>query len=239
MRTAAEIQTAWAILLTTPDTARQLAANTTTQIAEVRNSDQWAVDYKRQLIDQHRATATNQLTALRSQVDQARATLLAAAADADRPAGFETTQLLAELRTQRAWARLRALLDSGRDWQTLVSEAEQAGDQAAIRALTEELPAWLRARAPMTLGGQEPDLTEVTQRLDVANVRVFGDNLGHGYAARLRLHVAARYPLAVATLDAAGRAITSGGSLADSYATTDAEQAAARIEALIAVPASV
>lgn len=232
MPTIEQIQAAWQTLATAVDDARKLAADVTGRVAEIRDSDQWADDYKRELIGQWQSYGADTAAALRRKVDQAAATLLDAAKDSDEPAGGDTRQLLTETRAQRAWGRLRGLLDSGRDWQTLVDESEQRRDRDAVRALLDELPAYLRARAPKPTDGR-PDWDEraVAERLDVAAVRVFGDKTEPGRAARLRLHVAARHPLALAVLDVTdGQLVGRVDQLGAAIATHYAERTAARIE---------
>lgn len=87
-------------------------------------------------VDTVETTAVESLTAVEGAVEAA-----------GESKGDPATQLLHENRLNRAWGRLRSLLDAGREPLILASEAEQAGDRLAFDALREELPAWMAAHS--------------------------------------------------------------------------------------------
>ncbi|GAA4682195.1 hypothetical protein [Phytohabitans rumicis] len=237
--TIEQIQSAWSTLVKAPESARQLADQIAEQIATIDQGDQWAPAYKREAIAKWRQHGAESLAPMRRDVDQAAETLMTAATEGDRPTGSDTAQLLAETRAGRAWARLRPLLDSGRSWPSIVAEIERRGDRPGVDALLDELPAYLRTRTPASLDTAvddqgEDDPAAVTERLQVAAVRVLGDREGRGRSARLRLHVAARHPLALAALDAADARVTGRtDGLGAAIATQYAERQAARIESML------
>lgn len=233
MPTIRDRQTAWSTLTHTGDEALTTGRTAAEKIASVRQDQNLSDRYRDELITQQQRQLTEQLAGHRATVDNARQTLLDAAAELSRPAGDPTTQLLAETRQQRAWARIRPQLDAGRTLSDILAEVVAARDDAAVLALATEAPAWVQTNHPRAgglaqLGDTGPDLDGLRQALDVATVRVLGDDKGPGTAASLRLHVTAQYPLAVAKLD---QAVTGRGDLRTAYAVKFAQQAADTIAA--------
>lgn len=233
MPTITERQAAWSTLTHTGDEAVTAARTAADRIAGIRQDPNLSDRYRDELIGQQRAQLAEQLAAHRATVNDARRTLLAAAAELSRPTGDTTAQLLAETRQQRAWARIRPQLDAGRGLRDILAEAVTARDDAAVLALAVEAPAWVQANHPRAsgldrLGDGGPDLEGLRQALDVATARVLGDDKGPGTAASLRLHVTAQHPLAVAKLD---QAATGGRDLGAAIAVKQAEQTAHAIAA--------
>lgn len=101
--------------------------------------------------DDVEAAAVEALTAVEGTAEKARAS-----------EGDPASELLHENRLQRAWARLRSLLDAGREPLDLASEAEKASDRLAFDALREELPTWLAAHNRQT--EIEPTMAAVAER---------------------------------------------------------------------------
>ena len=229
MHTIAERQKAWTDLTDAPEVVEQARRAAAERIDLIKNTGMYSEDHKRQLIAEQRealeAIGREQLARAKAARDR----LLADSRELDTQGGGDTTaQLLAETRQGRAWDRVRAQLDGGRHWSTLVDEAVQARDAASIRALAAELPAYMKAA-----GGRDAeqlDVQQLAEHLDVATYRVLGDDQGPGTAARLRLHAATRYPLAQQVIESAVLGSDMTRAMSISYARKDAERIEARLD---------
>jgi hypothetical protein len=233
--TLTKAQEAWSVLTSAADEARAVAQAAAERIAEIRGDDTRSDSWKQAAIQRIKDETAAAIAARRQAVADARATLLAAARELSRPpSGDPAAQLLAETRQQRAWARILPQLTAGRPLRDILAEAVDAKDVAAVTALAAEAPAWVQANHQGASGldrlaDGRPNLDGLRQALDVAIVRVLGDDNGLGSAARYRLHVAAHYPLSMAKL--AQAAAGGRGDLESVLATTYAQQAADAITA--------
>jgi hypothetical protein len=137
-----------------PEQAASIAIAVRQQVAQVSLDDRLSPTGKRDAENAARNKGLQQLDALaqsaREDVDMLQT--MSDKALADTPTDPQA-QLLRELRLQRAWQRavrlLDAMGDSGavvRQVDELIREAAEAGDMATLRALEEELPAYLKAR---------------------------------------------------------------------------------------------
>ncbi len=231
--TIAQRQAAWSTLTSLGEEAIAAERAAAERIAAHRQDPNLSDRYRDELIGQQRQRHTEQIDAHRAALEDARRTLLDAAAELAQPSGDATAQLLAETRQQRAWDRIRPQLDAGRGLSDILAEVVDAKDAAAVLALAVEAPAWVQANHPRAsgierLGDGGPDLTGLRRSLDVATARVLGDDKGPGTAAKLRLHVAAQYPVAAAQLD---QAAAGGRDLGSVIAVKQAQQQAATIAA--------
>lgn len=220
-------QTAWSALTQVAEDAATAMAKAEQRIEQIKASDMYAPDYKRQLIEQERAKLEQDTRELMGRSQTARDTLLEAAGELDSPQGDTTAQLLAETRQQRAWARIKPQLDAGVHWSTLLDQASAARDQHTLVALASELPAWLAAT---TAGSDAPvDTAQLRRALDIATFKALGDDKGPGTAARLRLHVETRFPIAELAIQQAvlGRDMTRAMSLV--YAQREAADVDAKL----------
>lgn len=234
-------QRAWSTLTSGIDDALTAAKNIGAAIENLRDDSRYADDYKTGLIEQQKATLTETLAKSRQDIDAARETLLTGARELSTPQGDATAQLLAETRQQRAWERIKPQLDAGRNWRKVLDDAVATRDGAALVALRQEMPAYAQAqrkpeRGMAALADTPLNLDDMHHVIDAAIYRVLGDDQGHGAAAALRLHVAARYPVAVAKLDQAGDVRPGTDRLAKALTVNFAEKEAARIEALFSEP---
>lgn len=186
-------QDAWALLTdaTRKDKARQLAEDMSARQKAILANSQWSEEYKRERLTAERDQARQQVEAWAAQVEGARQTLRTAAEELSQPSGDATAQLLAETRQQRAWERVRPLLDKGRPWFQVLTAAEESRDAATLLGLSAELPSYLDVA-----GGKALDLPGVRQALDLAIGRGLGDDKGPGTAAQLRVFEAAAGHLA-------------------------------------------
>ncbi|MET7752593.1 hypothetical protein [Micromonospora sp. NPDC005367] len=226
MPTIRDRQTAWSILTSAADDATAARTKTDQQIEKISTSDMYAPDYKTKMIKQQRDGLEQATKALLDQAANARDTLLEAARELDAPAGDATAQLLAETRAQRAWSRIKPQLDAGTHWSTLLDQAVAARDGGTLAAMRDELAAYLQAS-----GGADAsvDREQLRRALDVATFKALGDDNGPGTAARLRLHVDARYPLAETTISQASGGRNLNGAVAVAYARQEAEAIEAQL----------
>lgn len=195
-------------------------------------NDQWSESYKREQLDAERTKAREQAEALAAEVDGARQTLRTAAEELAQPTGDPTAQLLAETRQERAWQRVRPLLDNGRAWHKVIAEAEKARDAMLLVALAAELPSYLEAKS----SPRDPiSQHDVRQRIDLATARALGDDQGYGTAAQLRLFEAAAGQLAdvrLQTVRTAGMGVPVGlsNAITAHYAQGEYERIRAEME---------
>lgn len=119
-------------------------------------------------IDGLRNKALQAIDDLEAQCQAARDRIEAAVAEAERRQDSDVQQaILRELREQRAWARIRPLLDQADQTallahvQNLAQRAGRDGDDVTLSALEAELPAYLEARG---LGSYaQPAVQAITQ----------------------------------------------------------------------------
>lgn len=220
-------QAAWSILLDATEEALAAQRKAEQEIEKIEASEMYADDYKRKLIDNQRSALESTARELLARATVARDTLLDAAQELDAPTGDTTEQLLAETRQQRAWARLKPQLDAGVHWSQALDRATAARDGHALVALAAELPSWLQAATAGT--DAQLDVNQLRRALDVATFRALGDDQGPGTAARLRLHVATRFPIAQQVIEQAalGRDLTRALSI--EYAKRDAADTEAEL----------
>lgn len=207
------------------------------RIEALKQDERYAPEYRQKLINEEQATADQVLATARADVDRTHAVLQSTAQQQDAPSADTSAALLRETRVQRAWERIRPLLDAGRTWSKVVEQSEAARDGHALLALREEFPAWAQAqqkRSPgmVALLDTDVNLDDAHNAIDGALYRVLGDDGGQGSAARTRLFIAADYPLAVAKLDQAGNLRPGESILSAAIGVRFAEREAERINAM-------
>ncbi|HXG66365.1 MAG TPA: hypothetical protein VNO70_14800 [Blastocatellia bacterium] len=116
-------------------------------IAAIQKDSRWAESYKQQQVERLRGEARREYT-----------TLVLAARDAEQKirkeikaalnpaADSPEAEMARELKLSRAWARVQRSLDSGLGLIQTIQEAAEFGDLAALQAMREELPSYLRSK---------------------------------------------------------------------------------------------
>jgi hypothetical protein len=233
MTTRAAALAALAWLRAMPESLQQVHRTHTAERHRLQAAEHWTQEHRATLIDKSRQTARDDVAQLVDVAASHHRTIVDYLNAADtRPA---TEQLLDEQRDTRAWARLRPLLDKGavRD---LVAEAEQAGDLPALRALRDELPAYLRRDGAGTILEQmRHDVSATMRTLTAAIARTAPADSDEATRAALQVRVGALTPLLGHETSTVQRQLDSGQydalgyAVTRSYLTNDVEAAEAAL----------
>ena len=118
----------------------------------IRSDDGLSAQGKYEALAELRKWAELQVDAILTRAREAETSSERHVAVALRPSATATERLLQESEEQRAWARVRPLLEAGTDASELIARAGEAGDVATLRALRAELPAWREATVAAAAG---------------------------------------------------------------------------------------
>ena len=231
-RTAALAALAW--LQAMPERLQQIHRTHTGERDTLQAAEHWTQEHRATLIEKSRQQARDDVAQLVDVAASHHRTIVDYLNAPDtRPA---TEQLLDEQRDTRAWARLRPLLDKGADVRELTAEAEQAGDLPALRALRDELPAYLRRDgAGTTLEQMRHDVSAALRTLTGAIARTAPADSDEATRAALQVRVGALTPLLGHETSTVQRQLDSGQydalgyAVTRSYLTNDVEAAEAAL----------
>lgn len=209
------------------DRAETLRTEFAAKVQTVRDDERLSDKYKQEQIGKLRNEYAQQANELRSRVENGKQSVSNAAHTLKKPQGDANQQMLTETRQNRAWDRTWPQLDNGRSWQSLLREAEKAGDTATVQAIANELPAYLEANRSSSNHDQTtPDRGNVNRALRSALARSLGDDGGPGTAARFQTQSEAHTPVVEAQLDRLDREVAGGrSSMGDAVGKRYAEQA--------------
>lgn len=155
-----------------PGKLEKAVASFRKQVKAIQSNARLSEAAKKQDIDNLRATfLKDELGTIRKVAEGLRDDLKKQFQVTDTPTTDTNALLLAEMKEQRAWNRIRPVLDaSGGDLVAMVEELAAGRDPHVVAALRAELPSYLRARDPGAHGtdlGLMPSLTKI---IDTSNV---------------------------------------------------------------------
>jgi len=155
-----------------PGKLEKAVASFRKQVKAIQSNTRLSEAAKKQDIDNLRAKfIKDDLGTIRKVAEGLRDDLKKQFTVTDTPTTDTNALLLAELKEQRAWNRIRPLLDaSGDDPTTVVEELAAGRDPHVVAALRAELPSYLRARDPGAHGTDLDLMPSFRKIIDASNV---------------------------------------------------------------------
>lgn len=131
-----------------PESLAALLVERRSALSEVASDTRFTEEHRDQAVREINERAIREVRAIREGAETRRDDLREITSEmaSPEPQGSAEEQLLREVRLGRMWNRYRDLLEAGTEPSELIRRAEESQDEAAVGALSEELPSYLEAR---------------------------------------------------------------------------------------------